>query len=190
MCTGIDEVWAFCEEWAEKRRELPFETDGVVVKVDRLADRQALGSTSKFPRWAVAFKFPAERVTTLLKEIRVNVGRTGAATPYAVLEPAVVSGSTVSMATLHNADDVARKDIREGDMVVLEKAGDVIPRVVGPVIRDGVERQRAVGDADRLPGLRQPACTATPTRWCGGARTAAVRPGCGGASSTSPAAGR
>jgi DNA ligase (NAD+) len=141
VCTGIDEVWAFCDAWAARRQQLPFEIDGVVVKVDRLADRTTLGSTSKFPRWAVAFKFPAQQVTTLLKAIQVNVGRTGAATPYAVLEPVVVSGSTVSMATLHNAEDLARKDIREGDLVVVEKAGDVIPRVVGPVIRDGIERQ-------------------------------------------------
>ncbi len=141
VCAGIDEVWAFCDAWATRRHELPFEIDGVVVKVDRLADRTTLGSTSKFPRWAVAFKFPAQQVTTLLKAIQVNVGRTGAATPYAILEPVVVSGSTVSMATLHNAEDLARKDIREGDLVVVEKAGDVIPRVVGPVIRDGVERQ-------------------------------------------------
>jgi DNA ligase (NAD+) len=140
-CSGIEEVWAFCDTWATRRHELPFEIDGVVVKVDRLADRTTLGATSKFPRWAVAFKFPAQQVTTRLKAIQVNVGRTGAATPYAVLEPVVVAGSTVSMATLHNAEDLARKDIREGDLVIVEKAGDVIPRVVGPVIRDGVERQ-------------------------------------------------
>jgi DNA ligase (NAD+) len=140
-CQGIDEVWAFCAEWVGKRHDLPFEIDGVVVKVDRLADRATLGSTSKFPRWAIAFKFPAERVTTLLKAIQVNVGRTGAATPYAVLEPVVVSGSTVSMATLHNAEDLARKDIREGDRVIVEKAGDVIPRVVGPVVTEGAERR-------------------------------------------------
>lgn len=141
VCAGIDAVWAFCTAWATARHDLPFETDGVVIKVDRLADRVTLGSTSKFPRWAVAFKFPATQVTTRLNAIQVNVGRTGAATPYAVLEPVVVSGSTVSMATLHNAEDLARKDIREGDEVIVEKAGDVIPRVVGPVIRDGVERQ-------------------------------------------------
>jgi len=140
-CVGLDAVWAFCETWTARRHDLPFEIDGVVVKVDRLGDRQTLGSTSKFPRWAIAFKFPAERVTTRLKAIEVNVGRTGAATPYAVLEPVVVAGSTVSLATLHNADDLARKDIREGDEVIVEKAGDVIPRVVGPVVRDGVERQ-------------------------------------------------
>ncbi len=133
-CEGIDEVWAFCEEWRERRLSLPFETDGVVVKVDRVALRDQLGYTSKFPRWAVAFKFPAQQVETLLREIRVNIGRTGAATPYAVLDPVLVSGSTVSMATLHNPDDIARKDIRERDAVIIEKAGDVIPRVVGPVL--------------------------------------------------------
>jgi DNA ligase (NAD+) len=140
-CRGIEAVWTFCEEWAGRRHELPFEIDGVVVKIDRLADRATLGSTSKFPRWAIALKFPAQQVTTRLKAIQVNVGRTGAATPFAVLEPVVVAGSTVSMATLHNAEDLARKDIREGDEVIVEKAGDVIPRVVGPVIRDGVARQ-------------------------------------------------
>ncbi|MEP7116836.1 MAG: NAD-dependent DNA ligase LigA [Acidobacteriota bacterium] len=140
-CDGIDAVWAFCQAWAEKRKTLPFETDGVVVKLDAVAERARLGVTTKFPRWAIAFKFPAEQVTTVLKEIRVNVGRTGAATPYAVLEPVLVAGSTISMATLHNADDLARKDIREGDRVVIEKAGDVIPRVVGPIATDGVARR-------------------------------------------------
>ncbi|MBP7778971.1 MAG: NAD-dependent DNA ligase LigA [Acidobacteria bacterium] len=140
-CDGIEAVWAFCLDWAEARKTLTFETDGVVVKVNDLVERERLGVTSKFPRWAIAFKFPAERVTTVLKEIRVNVGRTGAATPYAVLEPVFVAGSTISMATLHNADDVARKDIREGDTVLIEKAGDVIPRVVGPVAVEGATRQ-------------------------------------------------
>ena len=133
-CSGIDALVAFCTEWAEKRRTLGFDTDGVVIKVDSLERRRRLGTTSKFPRWAVAFKFPAEQKTTLLKEIAVNVGRTGAVTPFAVLEPVFVGGTTVSMATLHNADDIARKDIRAGDWVIVEKAGDVIPRVVGPVV--------------------------------------------------------
>jgi DNA ligase (NAD+) len=133
-CRGIDALAAFCTEWAEKRRTLGFDTDGVVIKVDSLERRRRLGTTSKFPRWAVAFKFPAEQKTTLLKEIAVNVGRTGAVTPFAVLEPVFVGGTTVSMATLHNADDIARKDIRAGDWVIVEKAGDVIPRVVGPVV--------------------------------------------------------
>jgi DNA ligase (NAD+) len=133
-CAGIDDVIAFCGEWGDKRQELQFETDGVVIKVDDLALRQRLGTTAKFPRWATAFKFPAQQVHTRLLKIEVNVGRTGANTPYAVLEPVFVAGSTVSMATLHNAEDIARKDLREGDTVVVEKAGDVIPRVVAPIL--------------------------------------------------------
>ena len=133
-CAGIDEIVDFCREWADKRRELAFETDGVVIKVDSLDRRRALGTTSKSPRWAIAFKFPAEQKTTMLKKIEVNVGRTGAVTPFAVLEPVFLAGSTVSMATLHNADDIARKDLRERDWVLVEKAGDVIPRVVGPIL--------------------------------------------------------
>ena len=132
-CAGIGEIIAFCGEWAEKRRTLDFDTDGVVIKVNRLDERRLLGATSKSPRWAIAFKFPAEQKTTMLKKIEVNVGRTGAVTPFAVLEPVLIAGSTVSMATLHNADDIARKDIRERDWVLVEKAGDVIPRVVGPI---------------------------------------------------------
>ena len=133
-CEGVAAVAAFCEEWAEKRRTLDFDTDGVVIKVDDLALRDKLGSTAKFPRWATAFKFPAQQVHTTLIRIDVNVGRTGAVTPYAVLEPVFVAGSTVSMATLHNAEDIQRKDIREGDTVVIEKAGDVIPKVVAPIL--------------------------------------------------------
>jgi DNA ligase (NAD+) len=133
-CAGIDEVIAFCHRWADARHDLDFETDGVVIKVDDLALRERLGTTAKFPRWATAFKFPAQQAHTKLLEIRVNVGRTGANTPYAVLEPVFVAGSTISMATLHNAEDIERKDLREGDTVVIEKAGDVIPRVVAPVL--------------------------------------------------------
>jgi DNA ligase (NAD+) len=133
-CDGVDAVVAFCHEWNEKRKDLAFDTDGVVVKVDDLALRGRLGTTAKFPRWATAFKFPAQQAHTKLLRIAVNVGRTGANTPYAVLEPVFVAGSTISMATLHNAEDIARKDLREGDTVVIEKAGDVIPRVVAPIL--------------------------------------------------------
>jgi DNA ligase (NAD+) len=135
-CPGIDSVVAFCERWREERHDLEFETDGVVIKLDDLASRQRLGTTSKFPRWAVAFKFPAQQARTRLRQIAVNVGRTGAVTPYAVLEPVKLAGSTISMATLHNAEDVARKDIREGDLVIIEKGGDVIPKVVRPVLEE------------------------------------------------------
>jgi DNA ligase (NAD+) len=131
-CDDIDAVVAFCEDWRARRATLAFETDGVVVKVDDPTMRERLGFTSKFPRWATAFKFPAEQKIAMLHRIEVNIGRTGAATPFAILEPTVVAGSTISMATLHNPDDIIRKDIRPGEPVIIEKAGDVIPRVVGP----------------------------------------------------------
>ena len=139
-CAGMDAVVAFCEDWRDRRASLAFETDGVVVKLDALADRERLGFTSKFPRWATAFKFPAERKVAMLHRIEVNIGRTGAATPFAILEPTVVAGSTISMATLHNPDDIVRKDIRPGEHVIIEKAGDVIPRVVGPAHPEAAER--------------------------------------------------
>jgi DNA ligase (NAD+) len=133
-CAGIDAVIAFCARWKDERRKLQFDTDGVVVKVDDLALREKLGATAKFPRWATAFKFPAEQAHTRLRKISVNVGRTGAVTPFAELDPVFLAGSTISMATLHNAEDLARKDVREGDTVVIEKAGDVIPKVVAPIL--------------------------------------------------------
>ena len=133
-CESIDAAVAFCHKWADGRRSLEFDTDGVVIKVDDLALRDRLGTTAKFPRWATAFKFPAQQAHTKLLKIDVNVGRTGANTPYAILEPVFLAGSTISMATLHNAEDLARKDLREGDTVIVEKAGDVIPRVVAPIL--------------------------------------------------------
>jgi len=149
-CGSVDEVITFCQEWADRRRSLDFDTDGVVVKVDDLALREKLGRTAKFPRWATAFKFPAQQAHTKLLRIDVNVGRTGAVTPYAVLEPVFVAGSTISMATLHNAEDIARKDIREGDTVVIEKAGDVIPKVVAPI--------SSLRPADAEPWVMPTAC--------------------------------
>jgi DNA ligase (NAD+) len=141
-CDGIEAVTAFCQEWQEARRALDFDTDGVVIKVDDLALRGRLAATAKFPRWATAFKFPAQQATTTLTAIEVNVGRTGAVTPYAVLEPVKLAGSTISMATLHNAEDVARKDLRPGDRVLIEKGGDVIPKVVKAILPhpDGTPR--------------------------------------------------
>ena len=149
-CGSVDEVIAFCQEWADRRRSLDFDTDGVVVKVDDLALREKLGRTAKFPRWATAFKFPAQQAHTRLLRIDVNVGRTGAVTPYAVLEPVFVAGSTISMATLHNAEDIARKDVREGDTVVIEKAGDVIPKVVAPIA--------SLRPADAMPWVMPTTC--------------------------------
>jgi DNA ligase (NAD+) len=132
----LDEVYAYCTAWQARRHDLGYEIDGVVVKLDDLARRDQLGSTARAPRWAVAYKFPPEERTTTLLDIGVSIGRTGRATPYAVLEPVFVGGSTVGMATLHNADQVAAKDVRVGDTVIVRKAGDVIPEVVGPVLAD------------------------------------------------------
>jgi DNA ligase (NAD+) len=127
-------VFAYCQQWQRDRLSVDYQIDGVVVKVDELALQQELGATSKAPRWAVAFKFPPEERTTLLRRIEVHTGRTGKVTPFAFLEPVVVGGATVSLSTLHNQDEVARKDVREGDTVIVRRAGDVIPEVVGPVL--------------------------------------------------------
>ncbi|MCW2603034.1 MAG: ligase, NAD-dependent [Pseudonocardiales bacterium] len=141
VCTDMAGVRAFIANYGISRHSVVHEIDGVVVKVDELAIQRRLGSTSRAPRWAIAFKYPPEEVNTKLLDIRVNVGRTGRATPYGVMAPVRVSGSTVEMATLHNASEVKRKDVRVGDTVVLRKAGDVIPEIVGPVValRDGSE---------------------------------------------------
>ena len=162
----------------------------MVVKLDAIERRRALGTTSKFPRWAIAFKFPAEQQTTRLKRIAVNVGRTGAVTPFAMLEPVFVAGSTISMATLHNEDDIARKDIREGDWVMVEKAGDVIPRVVGPGAQPARPPTRSRGRCPRPVRAAAASCTAPRARPCGAARTRRARRGCSAASSTSPRAAR
>jgi DNA ligase (NAD+) len=131
---SLDEVFAFTQHWLEHRHDLDYEIDGVVVKVDDLGQRRQLGSTSHAPRWAIAFKYPPEERTTTLRQIVVSIGRTGRATPFAMLEPVFVGGSTVGTATLHNEDQVRVKDVREGDTVIVRKAGDVIPEVVGPVL--------------------------------------------------------
>jgi len=140
--SSMDEVFAFCEEWQGKRNELSYEIDGVVVKVNSLGQQLELGYTSKSPRWAIAFKFPPEEKTTTVVDIMVGVGRTGALTPVAVLEPVFVAGSTITHATLHNEDDVRRKDVRIGDRVIVRKAGDVIPEILGVVkdVRTGAEK--------------------------------------------------
>lgn len=138
---SIHEAYEFCEYWQDRRHSLPFEIDGVVIKVNSYAQQERLGVTSKAPRWAIAYKFPAEQRTTVVKDIVISVGRTGALTPTAILEPVVVAGSTVGRATLHNEDEIRRKDIRIGDTVIIQKAGDVIPEVVAPVAskRTGAE---------------------------------------------------
>jgi DNA ligase (NAD+) len=130
LCHGLGEVLAFCAEWQQKRDDLQYDIDGVVVKVDSFALQQELGSTSKFPRWAIAYKYPARQATTVVRAIEVYVGRTGKFTPVAHLDPVPLAGSTVARATLHNEEEVARKDVRVGDSVLIEKGGDVIPKVV------------------------------------------------------------
>ncbi|WP_102379577.1 NAD-dependent DNA ligase LigA [Raoultibacter timonensis] len=133
-CESAEEVHSFCETALKRREELPYEIDGVVVKVDSFAMQESMGYTARAPRWAIAYKFPPEEKTTLLRDITVQVGRTGACTPVAELEAVVVAGSTVARATLHNIDEVHRKDVRIGDTVIVRKAGDVIPEVLGPVL--------------------------------------------------------
>ena len=162
VLTDIEKVVAFAERMLEQRHALGYEIDGAVAKVDDLAQRAEMGSTSRAPRWAIAFKFPPEEKTTRLNGIMVSIGRTGRATPFAQLEPVFVGGSTVGLATLHNEDEVARKDVRPGDTVTVRKAGDVIPEVVGPVLglrRRGLRRWKFPDDCPacgaplvRLPG--------------------------------------
>ncbi len=151
VVSDLAEVTAFIEFYAEHRHDVEHEIDGVVVKVDDLGLQAELGHTSRAPRWAIAVKYPPEVVRTRLLDIRVNVGRTGRVTPYAVMVPAKVAGSTVEMATLHNASEVARKGVLIGDMVFLRKAGDVIPEVIGPVVEDRTGAERAFGMPTHCP---------------------------------------
>jgi DNA ligase (NAD+) len=154
--SDLEDVYGFCAHWVEHRHDLPYEIDGVVVKVDDLHTQEILGATAKAPRWAIAYKLPPEERTTVLRDIDVSVGRTGRATPFAVLEPVFVGGSTVGMATLHNEDQVAAKDVRPGDMVVVRKAGDVIPEVVGPVLEARPEGLEPWVFPDDCPSCGQP----------------------------------
>lgn len=141
LCNTIEEVWDTINKMGEERGDLPFDIDGIVIKVNSISDRDALGSTAKTPRWSVAYKFPPERKKTRVREIAVNVGRTGVLTPMAILDPVRIAGSTVSRTTLHNDDYIKEKDIRTGDYVIIQKAGDVIPEVVESLKneRDGSE---------------------------------------------------
>jgi DNA ligase (NAD+) len=143
LVNSMSEVKSFCDHWEANRHDLDYEIDGAVVKLDSLAQREQLGFTSRAPRWAIAYKFAPEERNTILNDIQVSIGRTGRVTPFAVLQPVVVAGSTVGMATLHNREQVQLKDVRPGDTVVVRKAGDVIPEVVGPVLEN----------AQRIPSL-------------------------------------
>jgi DNA ligase (NAD+) len=160
LCHGLGEVLAFCAEWQQKRDDLQYDIDGVVVKVSSFALQEELGYTSKFPRWAIAYKYPARQATTVVRAIEVYVGRTGKFTPVAHLDPVPLAGSTVARATLHNEEEVARKDVRVGDTVLIEKGGDVIPKVVKVV-----EAKRPPGTTPWAPPERCPVC-----------QTAAVKP--------------
>jgi len=143
LCKTIEEVEEYHQEWEEKRESLPYETDGVVVKVNSIDLQDRLGFVGHEPRWAIAYKFPAIQGTTLLKDIGINVGRTGSLNPYAILEPVRVGGVTIKQAALHNEEDIRRKDIRIGDTVIVQRAGEVIPEIVGPIVskRTGKEEQ-------------------------------------------------
>ena len=174
MFESLEEVAAHCAHWEEHRHDLGYEIDGVVVKVDDVEQRTRLGSTSRAPRWAIAYKFPPEERTTLLRDIQVSIGRTGRATPFAMLEPVFVGGSTVGVATLHNEDQVRAKDVRPGDTVIVRKAGDVIPEVVGPVV--------SMRPADAEPWTFPTTCPcplgSTLVRLEGEADTRCVEPAC------------
>lgn len=150
-CETFEDVRAFVEEWQEKRHTLEFEIDGVVIKVDDRAAREKLGSTAKSPRWALAYKYPAEEATTVVRQIGVNVGRTGTLTPTAHFDPVLLAGTTIRKATLHNYEDLARKDVRVGDTVVVEKGGDVIPKVVRVVLEKRPEDAKPFAMPETCP---------------------------------------
>ena len=152
-CSGLGEVLAFIDEWRKKRGSLEYEIDGVVVKVDDIALQQELGATSKFPRWAIAYKYPAAQAATVVRAIEVQVGRTGKLTPVARLDPVTLAGTTVSRATLHNEEEIARKDVRVGDTVLIERGGEVIPKVVRVL-----EEKRPGNASPWIPPERCPAC--------------------------------
>jgi len=140
LCDGIEEVIGYCDSWDAKREKLPYEIDGVVVKVNSVALQNELGFTSKSPRWAIAFKYPARQETTVVKDIQVNVGRTGVLTPWTLLEPVQIGGVTVSRSTLHNMDEIERLGVQIGDTVLIERAGEVIPHVL-KVVKEGKDRR-------------------------------------------------
>ncbi len=156
VCVGIGEVLDYISHWETRKKELAYEVDGIVIKVDRRDLQQKAGQTSKAPRWAVAFKYPAEQATTVLSGVSIQVGRTGALTPVALLEAVSLAGTTVSRATLHNFGEIERRDIRIGDTVIVEKGGEIIPKVLGPVLGKRPEGARAIVPPDRCPECGEP----------------------------------
>jgi DNA ligase (NAD+) len=172
-CASLAQIRSFWEEWNEKRESLDYDVDGVVVKVDSVRQQIVLGSTAKFPRWAISFKFPARQATTQIKDIKVQVGRTGALTPVAILEPVQLSGITISRSTLHNEDEIRRKDIRIGDHVLIERSGDVIPKVVS------VMKEKRTGKESRFVfPTRCPVCNSSVFKPEGEAISRCENPSC------------
>ncbi len=173
VVSDVDGILGFLEEWREKRHTMPFETDGVVVKVDAVQDQRRLGQTAKFPRWAIAYKYPPEEATTVVTDIVVQVGRTGVLTPVAEFTPVLLAGSTVRRATLHNMEDLAKKDVRVGDTVAVEKGGDVIPKVTRVLL----EKRPRAAKSFALPE-RCPACGERVVQREGEVAIRCVNPGC------------
>lgn len=172
-CASLAQIRSFWEEWNEKREKLDYDVDGVVVKVDSVRQQNALGRTAKFPRWAISFKFPARQATTQIKDIRIQVGRTGALTPVAILKPVQLSGITISRSTLHNEDEIKRKDIRIGDHVLIERSGDVIPKVVS------VMKERRTGKESKFVfPTRCPVCNSSVFKPEGEAISRCENPSC------------
>ncbi|MDQ2714384.1 MAG: NAD-dependent DNA ligase LigA [Chloroflexota bacterium] len=151
LAHSLDEVWDYCNKWEKERFGLPYEIDGVVIKINDLAHQQEMGTVARDPRWAIAFKYPPIQVATKLLDIRVNIGRTGSVNPYAVLEPINIRGVTVSRASLHNEGDIQRKDLRIGDWVLVQRAGEVIPQVVKPVVERRMEQEEVYRLPERCP---------------------------------------
>jgi len=173
FCHNLKEVGKFVNEWADKKEKLPYEVDGVVIKVDSFSQRERLGVTAKAPRWAIAYKFPAERKKSRILDIKVQVGRTGALTPVALLEPVKLAGTTVSRATLHNEDEIKKLDVRVGDTVLVQKAGEIIPEVVGVVKEKRMGKERIF----RMPE-KCPVCGGPVKRVSGEAVHRCVNPDC------------
>ncbi len=159
-CQGLEQVLGYLAEWRERRGTLEYDIDGVVLKVDDFGLQQELGASSKFPRWAIAFKYPALQAATVVERIAVQVGRTGKLTPVAQLAPVVLAGTTVSRATLHNEEEIARKDVREGDTVLIERGGEVIPKVVSVVLEKRPARARPWTPPERCPSCGEPVARA------------------------------
>ena len=175
-CRAIEEVEAYHREVEEHRANLPYETDGIVAKIDSIEIQKRLGDVGREPRWAIAYKFKAEQATTILKEIGINVGRTGSLNPYAILEPVFVGSVTIQNAALHNEDDIKRKDIRIGDTVYVQRAGDVIPEIVGPVLSKRTSAQKVFSMVDKSQELYRKKSDSLYFRWPPGQ---AVCPECG-----------